>query len=101
MKETGSLHAARGGGSVLHGEARDAPVADTKRTGSDNRGDREMGTQSRSAALPVLLGLMLGILATPRFAAAEWPLFGRAVCAEPGDQVTPSIATDGHDGAII
>jgi len=50
-------------------------------------------------AAAALIALMLAF--APRPAAAQWPLFGRAISNPAGSQLHPEIATDGAGGALI
>lgn len=45
--------------------------------------------------------LVLALAAAARLASADWPSFGRALVAAPGDQIGPAIASDGAGGAIV
>lgn len=60
-----------------------------------------MPTGSRfPSPLFVLAAVSLSV-ATPQIASASWPPFGRAISTATGDQLAPSIASDGAGGAII
>ena len=49
----------------------------------------------------VLGSVALALAIVARLASADWPLFGRALCTAPGDQIGPVIASDGAGGAIV
>jgi len=57
--------------------------------------------RTTSIAFPLLTGVVLLMGSSPRFASAEWPQFGRALCTDPNDQDRPKLATDGAGGAIV
>ena len=59
-----------------------------------------IGSVLRHVAL-ALAALAITEFAVARTASAAWPSLGRALCTAPGDQLGPSIASDGAGGAIV
>ena len=60
-----------------------------------------MPTGSRFVSPLFVLAVVSLSVATPRIASASWPPFGRPISTAVGDQLAPSITTDGAGGAII
>jgi flagellar hook capping protein FlgD len=60
-----------------------------------------MPTGSRFVSPLFVFAAVSLFVAIPRIASAAWPPFGRAISTAVGDQLAPSISTDGAGGAII